>query len=489
MTTPIVKIRMYRQGLGDCFLLTFPRPDGSNFYVLIDCGVVMGGSPDQVVAAAQDILETTQKHLNLVVGTHLHWDHISGFCQAREVFDQFKMDDIWLPWTENLATRAGQQLAAARSAQISALRNAVAQMTSVGMSDTRDTVQTVLDFFGPDPGSGGGLAAKGGACSTDSAMDYLRNRPEANKHYCTPATEPIHTLENVPGVQIYVLGPPTKTSFLGKLNPSKAHPETYHDQPGMTAAAASDSFLAAASAADDLNFVDMKELTAPFDASLRIPLEEAQNDDFFREFYFGPDVPPNEVTVDTHQWRRIDSDWLNVTSELALNLDNAVNNTSLVLAIELGDPGSGKVLVFAADAQVGNWLSWGELNWTVNPPGQPPKTIHSKDLLKRAVFYKVGHHGSHNATLAAQGLDLMTSDDLVAMIPVDHSMAVKKRWPGMPYSPMIEVLKEKTRGRILRIDDAQPPRAKPDTITNEDWQVFTSNLVETELYLELTISG
>jgi hypothetical protein len=34
---------MYRQGLGDCFLLTFPTGDPKrSFYTLIDCGVVMG---------------------------------------------------------------------------------------------------------------------------------------------------------------------------------------------------------------------------------------------------------------------------------------------------------------------------------------------------------------------------------------------------------------------------------------------------------------
>jgi uncharacterized protein YfiM (DUF2279 family) len=40
-----------------------------------------------------------------------------------------------------------------------------------------------------------------------------------------------------------------------------------------------------------------------------------------------------------------------------------VDNTSLVLAIELAD---GDVLLFAADAQVGNWLSWQDLTWSVD---------------------------------------------------------------------------------------------------------------------------
>ena len=60
-------------------------------------------------------------------------------------------------------------------------------------------------------------------------------------------------------------------------------------------------------------------------------------------------------------WRRIDTDWLNQAGTLALYLDSLTNNSSLALAIELVD--SGKVLLFAADAQTGNWLSWQEITW------------------------------------------------------------------------------------------------------------------------------
>ena len=54
----------------------------------------------------------------------------------------------------------------------------------------------------------------------------------------------------------------------------------------------------------------------------------------------------------------------------------------------------GKVLLFAADAQTGNWSSWADVKW--DDPG-----VSTDDLLARTVFYKVGHHASHNATLVA----------------------------------------------------------------------------------------
>ena len=32
-------IRMYRLGVGDCFLVSFPRPGLADYRILIDCGV------------------------------------------------------------------------------------------------------------------------------------------------------------------------------------------------------------------------------------------------------------------------------------------------------------------------------------------------------------------------------------------------------------------------------------------------------------------
>jgi hypothetical protein len=54
-----------------------------------------------------------------------------------------------------------------------------------------------------------------------------------------------------------------------------------------------------------------------------------------------------------------------------------------VLAFELPD---GDLFLFAADAQVSNWLSWQELSWTVDG-----KVVTGPGFLRRTVFYKVGH--------------------------------------------------------------------------------------------------
>src|SRR5581483_12445647 len=95
-----VRIRMYRQGLGDCFLVALPRVESVRpYYILIDCGVVLGtpGGAERMRAVAKDIVSATNGHIDLLIATHEHWDHVSGFLQAQDVFRGLTVDEIWLP--------------------------------------------------------------------------------------------------------------------------------------------------------------------------------------------------------------------------------------------------------------------------------------------------------------------------------------------------------------------------------------------------------
>ena len=159
-------------------------------------------------------------------------------------------------------------------------------------------------------------------------------------------------------------------------------------------------------------------------------------------------------------WRKIDHDWLNAFGQLALDLDNDTNNTSLVLAFEFVK--TGEVLLFVGDAQVGNWQSWANVEFKV--PGRD-KPLPAHDLLSRTVFYKVGHHCSHNATLKKGGLELMTRDNLVAFIPLDQETAEKQGKQGwdMPAGPLFKALKDKTGERVVISDvNEKPPQAAID---------------------------
>lgn len=169
-----------------------------------------------------------------------------------------------------------------------------------------------------------------------------------------------------------------------------------------------------------------------------------------------------------HARRKIDTDWLRAFGQLALDLDNDTNNTSLVLAFEFEK--TGEVLLFVADAQVGSWQSWAKLEFDVG--GRRP--LRALDLLGRTVFYKVGHHCSHNATLKAGGLELMTRDDLVAFIPLDKETAKKQGTKGwkMPAAPLYEALKQRTGQRVVISDvkdDLTPQARKAGVIATDTY--------------------
>jgi hypothetical protein len=157
------------------------------------------------------------------------------------------------------------------------------------------------------------------------------------------------------------------------------------------------------------------------------------------------------VTYDdpNQAWRQIENDWLSAFGQLALDLDNDTNNTSLVLALEFVT--TGEVLLFVGDAQIGNWKSWANVEFKV-PGSDKPRPAH--DLLSKTVFYKVGHHCSHNATLKKDGLELMNHEDLVAFIPLDKETAKKQGTKGwkMPAEALFKALKKQTNERVAISD-------------------------------------
>ena len=54
-----VRVRMYRQGLGECFLITIPTGKARPFYMMIDCGIVLGSpgaAVDRLRAAVADVI-------------------------------------------------------------------------------------------------------------------------------------------------------------------------------------------------------------------------------------------------------------------------------------------------------------------------------------------------------------------------------------------------------------------------------------------------
>ena len=450
-----VQVRMYRPGgVGDCFLLSFANATGTS-RMMIDCGVLMGTEDGKarMQKMVGKIVTVTGGRLDVLVLTHEHWDHVSGFVQAREQFDGLQIGEIWLAWTEkaddDLAKRLREHKAQARqaiNAAVKELQRATTPMAEFAVQ----AIGNLSQFFG-DFGAAG-------AYSTSAAMGWAREHPTAKIRFLAPGDEPL-SIPGVGGVRIFVLGPPRDDALLKKSDPSKRAPEVYQLAEGID-----QGFVARMTEADG------GDSGRPFDPSFERSKHEAHSLEFFKRHYYTDE-----------EWRRIELDWVFTAERLALQLDSDTNNTSLVLAIELID--SGKVLLFPGDAQVGNWLSWASpaCTWTVKDRNGESKQVTYQDLLNRTVLYKVGHHGSHNATLAENGLELMKSNELAAMISVYEEQARSQGKQGwdMPFPPLLKRLQEKTAGRILRADNGVPdpwPHGSGECNTSEDYIEYLIDL-------------
>lgn len=469
MANRVLTIRMYRPGLGDCFLLSFPTSNGAEqFHMLIDCGA-LASKQEQMINVVRDIKEKTNATIDVVIATHEHWDHISGFLQAEKVFKSIKVKKVWASWTEEPDNDAAKQLKERFKKSKKAVQLAVSRLPDsdkdkhLGLYKT--AVTHLLEFSG-------GLGAKASERTASAWKNYLGL--SKRKTYCDPKRPPM-PLDGVDDVRIFVLGPPGDPDYI-KRRLSKI--ETYDD--GGHAFSAFAGFAAAFVDKGDKEGLEEMERSFPFDKRYRVLPRTARRNPFFRSHY-------GFEEKDASSWRRIDTDWLAQAGELALHLDSYTNNTCFALAIELGT--EGKVLLFPGDAQVGNWLSWSELSWKVKDKNGAQRTVRIDDLLARTVLYKVGHHGSHNATLRAKGLERMTSDDLVAMIPVNRDTAEKQKWE-FPYGPLWKRLKEKCLGRVLLADAKNLDEIRDELenmLSEDDLEFFENSVTYSETYIEYRI--
>ena len=437
---PRVTVRMYCHGLGDCFLLRFEPAKGEFFNVLIDCGIYKASpEPGRIMnEVVDDVIETTATdadpagHLHLLVVTHEHWDHISGFAQALDKFAALRIDEVWQAWTEDekdpIAAELLRKYKKVKARLTAALRQADADHAMGAAPKALGEAFEVMGFFGVSSADGdAGDKANDDAYAKIKAM--IAAKPK--RAYREPG-------EVIPlgdtGVTAFVLGPPKDVVALGKDDPGAK--DGYHKQ----ATGFFDGMAAMLGAIDGAEAGDPD--SRPFAERWGILVETAAATDYFRHAYaFGdPDHP--EV------FRSIDDLAVESLGHLALRLDSHINNTSLVLAFRLP---SGRVLLFPGDAQAGNWKSWAGLD---APLTFPQEKTDAHRLLKDTVFYKVAHHGSHNATPRTYGLELMTHRDLRAMVPVDHEVAFAAGYGEMPLVEIMAGLTTRTGGAVVRSDTA-----------------------------------
>lgn len=464
---------MYRQGLGDCFLLTLFDAEENRFDMLIDCGVITGTDDPQekMTEVANNILEETNSKIDVVVITHEHWDHVSGFKQARETFDKMKFGDVWMAWTEDPKNDFANGLRKAREERKKGIGLALTKMNlelannqflTAKQKDSRDRYLKAVEQIN----SFNGAMGVNGITTTKEAMDYVRTKINSEPYYCSPDKAPF-VIDNIEGLRFHILGPPEDEKLIKMdLSKKEVYQKPFNSELG-------NSFLSAMQLQDDKQSGDNY---LPFDTSSGLKIDDTNITSIFPD-YFDPE----------YKWRQIDSDWMDFSGQLSLALDNDTNNTSLVFAIELVD--TKKFLLFPGDAQAGNWLSWQKYNVNVKDKEGKAEKIDINTIFENTIFYKVGHHGSHNATLKEKGLELMTDTTLAAMIPVDRSIADKKGW-NMPFPSLYDRLKEKTSGRLIIADeDIDNKTEKPPNISKSEWTRFIKDVSSdsTQLFTDYVI--
>jgi hypothetical protein len=244
------------------------------------------------------------------------------------------------------------------------------------------------------------------ALTNEAAMNTLHRgfTGKPKRLFLSCPDEGVNTLasDTLPGVAIHVLGPSKDPDIIRDMNPPKGK-----------------SYLTQASGPDDA-----RDGNEPFGDEWA--LEAAQ---FAASGWRFPLVSADDVALIGAQ---------NLATDLAVTvaLDAAVNGTSLVIALEFGEA----CLLFAGDAQWGTW--------------QRILDDHvAADIVKRSTFFKVGHHGSHNAT---------PRQFVEGLFPPNCCTMVSTRKMGnwdIPRPPLVEALKARTTlfAESDRPEDAPAP--------------------------------
>jgi hypothetical protein len=310
-------------------------------------------------------------------------------------------------------------------------------------------------------------------------MKLVKERAgKKNTKYIRPHKE-ILRLPGVDGVRVFAFGPPHDADLIADEDPQGDEAFPGRDVSRL-------SFLAA-TAAKSMGATNGLPFTRRFAIPKSLAFTHDEYGEFFRTHYGDPkEAPPDDKHCDecatTAAWRRIETDWLYSADEMALTLNKGINNTSLVLAFELEK--SGKVLLFAGDAQRGNWKSWADGSWKDDK--DKDKVITVRDLMSRTVLYKVGHHGSHNATLKGTPDDKYPNlgwmgqgkyaNEFTAMITAVKNWAYKVPQPPWrhPLPSIKKALLDKANGRVLQIDT--PTLQQPPNVSDADWKDFTDRV-------------
>ena len=501
-----VTVRMYRIGHGDCFLLAFATADPKKpVYVLIDCGY-KPGSPAFINTKALDIgrniVAATGGRVHIAVITHEHQDHVNGITEAN--FAGLSIDQAWFAWTEDPEDDVANDLRKKFKDKLLGLVGARNRFAAAGDVKQAERLDDFISFeFGGDDDRAFQpaqmetmLGAAGGGSANKRSMQIFKDRAN-DVRYLRPHEE-IMTLPGKEDTRVFVLGPPKDPDLLKTLDPEGDEEFRAH---ALSSASTGNYFAAAARGAARVGDPSRGSGRPPFANRYTVASEKAMRDrthGWFFKARYGVDkfaaarsAGRGEFEVDDNPaWRRIDTEWLYSSEQLALDMNGQTNNSSLVLAFELGK--GGKVLLFAADAQRGNWLSWAKTSWK-----DGKETVTVKDLLGRTVLYKAGHHCSHNATLNGKladtyaNLSWMAQGDhgreFTAMITAVRKWAETQKGWDHPFKAIKDELLKKASGRVFQTDTDLEKMVKADNSSQIEWSDFQSRVEGARLFFDYTV--
>jgi beta-lactamase superfamily II metal-dependent hydrolase len=381
-----VRVRMYNVGFGDCFLVTLPNKQS----ILVDAGFHSQGkgafsAKELVAQVIADVTEIAGKpRIDVVIATHRHQDHIFAF-NASE-WDAVEVGEVWMPWLED---RKNPEATKLWKKQQSFAMQLAAVRTTFGLSaaDLAD-VEFMLWNAGIDLG-GIPLDAAVANWSNKNALDCLhegfahRDRPDPRFLPSKTCPESFES-SGLPGVTVHVLGPPRDAELIEELDP-EADGETYRAM-ALRSMEASNT------------------VTSPFGEAWLVGNDE-----------HGEQLDQAEV-------ERIESLGRSADAVFAAEkVDSMINSTSLVLVMDIGKAR----LLLPGDAEWGTWR-------------RILATDEARSLLRGATFFKVGHHGSHNATSKT-----LVEQVLPKKIP---AMISTQQGPGryrnnIPLSELLDALK------------------------------------------------
>lgn len=301
-----IRIRMYRPGFGDCFLVRFLSGEGSPHHGLIDFGAHMHGEIGTMDDIMQDIETETGKKLDFLIATHAHRDHISGFGKFAERFAEFQIDEVWLPWTDNPKDPDARTFTKKHLALYDTLLTHL--RLAFGATEQNPGAYTMaMDALSNLAGNQKATSELARGFGTGAAVRYLQ------------AGDKLPKAGGVPGLSAEIQGPSRDKSFLTRMDPPSD--QRFLTEPG-----------AVSNSLHPFPQLEIKKDDVDYQAIL--PLGQPVLGDRQLEVLHGLAEAPVE--------------------RLALALDNVRNNTSLVIVFRY----QGRTMLFPGDAQWGNWQSW-----------------------------------------------------------------------------------------------------------------------------------